>query len=242
MHHHLRLGGHAGVQRMKETMKRIYFWPSMTNDIKKFVEKCEACERAKVTKYTKMPMQITSTGSRPFEHVYLDHVGPVNPPSDRGHKHIFVATCDLTKFAIAIPVGDTTAESTADCFIKGIILHFGFPVEVSRDGGAPFISSLFKELNKKLRLKDITTTPYNPRANIVERRNRSLSEYLRCYTQQKPGTWAELLPYCTFAYNRTINATTGFSPFELVLGSHFARRNHQKQTNLQLRKLCGTVP
>lgn len=218
MHHQLKLGGHAGVQRMKETMKRIYYWPSMAKDIKRFVDQCAICEKAKVTRYTKMPMQITSTGTRPFEHVYLDHVGPINPPSDQGHKHIFVATCDLTKYAIALPVEDTTAECTSDCFIKGIILQFGFPVEVSHDGGPAFTSGLFKELNKKLKLKDITTTPYNPRANIVERRNRSMVEYLRCYTQQKPGTWAELLPYCTFAYNITVNSTTGFAPFELVYG------------------------
>lgn len=39
---------------------------------------------------------------------------------------------------------------------------------------------------------------------------------MKCYTEAKPQTWAELLPYCTFAYNITVNTTTGFTPFELV--------------------------
>lgn len=218
MHHHLRLGGHAGVERMYATMKKIYKWPDMIKDIKKFVSDCNVCERAKVTKYTKTPMMITSTGESSFDHVYLDYVGPVSPPSKEGYKNIFVATCDLTKFSIAIPTYDQTAETTASCFVKHIILQFGFPSMVSSDRGTDFTSELFRQVNKKLKIKQITTTPYMPRANIVERRNRSTSEYLKCYTELKPDTWAELLPYCTFAYNITVNVTTGYTPFELVYG------------------------
>lgn len=219
MHHNLRLGGHAGINGMKSTMKQIFWWPTMNEDIKKWVNGCTECERVKISKYTKTPMQITSTGSRPFEHIYLDHVGPVNPPSHDGYTNIFVATCDLTKYTIAVPVFDLTTETTTDIFIKSIILQYGFPEIVSHDGGKAFKSELFFEtLNKKLKVKDITTTPYNPRANIVERRNRSNAEYLACYTQLKPDTWAELLPYATFAYNITVNSATGFSPFELVFG------------------------
>lgn len=218
MHHDLRLGGHAGIQRMKATMKQLYFWPAMDCDIKEYVLNCQICEKAKITKYTKMPMQITTTGSRPFEHIYIDHVGPISPPSNNGFNNIFVAICDLTKYSIAVPVKDLTSETTADVFIKSIILQFGFPEEVSHDGGKAFTSDLFRDLNKKLKLRDITTTPYNPRANIVERRNRSMSEYLKCYTQTKPHVWDELLQYATFAYNITVNTTTGYSPFELVYG------------------------
>lgn len=45
-----------------------------------------------------------------------------------------------------------------------------------------------------------------------------MSEHLRCYTQQKPSSWAQLLPHATFAYNISVNTTTGFSPFELIYG------------------------
>lgn len=85
MHHNLRLGGHTGINRMTNTMKQIYFWPNMNADIKKYVLDCPICQKAKVTKYTRMPMQIVATGTRPFEHVYLDYVGPINPASAEGH-------------------------------------------------------------------------------------------------------------------------------------------------------------
>lgn len=218
MHHHLRLGGHAGIERMTSTMKKIYHWPTMVKDIKTYVSQCSICERAKITKYTKTPMLISSTGEAPFDHIYIDYVGPISPPSNEGHKYIFVATCDLTAYSIAIPTVDMTAKTTAEVYIKHIILQFGFPAMVSSDRGTDFMSDLFKQVNKILKIKQTSTTPYNPRANIVERRNRSTSEYLKCYTEAKPDTWAELLPYCTFAYNITVNVTTGFTPFELVYG------------------------
>lgn len=197
MHHHLRLGGHAGIERMEKTMKKIYKWNGMSKDIKKYVLNCSTCERAKVTKYIKTPMMITSTGESPFDHMFLDYVGPVSPPSSEGYKYIFVATCDLTGFSIAIPTRDMTAATTADCYVRHIILQYGFPSTVSTDRGTDFMAELFKQVNKKLKIKQISTTPYNPKANCVERRNRSTSEYLKCYTELKPETWAELLPYCT---------------------------------------------
>lgn len=88
-HHHLRLGGHAGLNRMIKTMKNIYTWQNMVKDIKNYVSNCSICERAKVTKYTKTPLLITDTPEHPFDHVYIDYVGPIRPPSQTGqHQNI----------------------------------------------------------------------------------------------------------------------------------------------------------
>lgn len=102
--------------------------------------------------------------------------------------------------------------------MKEIILRFGFPTTVTSDRGAEFLSEMFKELNKRLQIKQISTTPYHPNANIVERQNRNLNQYLRAYVDEKPQIWATLLPYATFAYNITIHSRTGHSPFHLLYG------------------------
>lgn len=192
----------------------------MTIDIKKYVSECPECEKTKITRYTRMPMQITASATRPFEHIFIDHQGPIRPKSDGGHEHIFVAVDELTKFVIAVPVSCVTAEETADVFINEIILKFGFPKEVSHDNGTGFNAKLFKEINRILRIKQICTSPYHPQANgNAERKNRSTGEYLRCYAQSKPGKWAELLPYATFSYNITVHIVTNVAPFELVFGA-----------------------
>lgn len=120
------------------------------------------------------PLQITSVGEKAFDHVYIDYMGPVIE-SENGHTYIIVATCDLTKYSIAAPTMGHTANINADCFVKEIILRFGFPSTVTSDRGAEFLSEMFKELNKRLQIKQISTTPYHPNANIVERQNRNLN-------------------------------------------------------------------
>lgn len=70
-----------------------------------------------------------------------------------------------------------------------------------------------------LRIKQIITSPYTPRANAnVERRNRSTNEYLRAFTMKKPDSWSQLLPLYMFSYNIAVHSTTGYSPFELLYG------------------------
>ena len=48
--------------------------------------------------------------------------------------------------------------------------------------------------------------------------NRSLGNLLRCLVGDHPGTWDLILPTAEFAYNSSVNRTTGKSPFEIVHG------------------------
>lgn len=216
-HHKTKFGGHCGTKRMSKTLTKVYKWHGMSSDIKRYVKQCEVCEKTKTTGNMRTPMQITSTGSKPFDHVYVDFIGPINPPSN-GYKYIFVATCDLTKYTVAQPTIDCTAESTAEAFLNEIIMKFGFPTQVTSDNAQNFTGKLFKELNKKLKIKQITTTPYHPQANIVERQNRSINQYLRAFTEKKPQDWAKLLPFYVFSYNHTVHSTTEYTPHHLLYG------------------------
>lgn len=180
------------------------------------LNECEVCERTKETKKTKKPLQITSQGPKPFDHVFIDFIGPIKPPSEAGHKYIFMATCDLSKYTVAAATFDCTALTAASCFMNEIILKFGFPSKVTSDNATSFTSNLFKEINKKLKIKQISITPYHPQSNIVERQNRTLNAYVRALTNKKPQQWAELIPYYIFSYNQTQHSTTNFSPHQLV--------------------------
>lgn len=96
------LGGHRGFERMKNSIRKFYTWTTMSSDIKKYVENCAVCEKTKVHRHTHTPLQITSVASAPFEKIYIDFVGEINPNSDEGHKQIFTVSCDLTKYVTCL--------------------------------------------------------------------------------------------------------------------------------------------
>jgi hypothetical protein len=49
---------------------------------------------------------------------------------------------------------------------------------------------------------------------------RTLKEMLRHYLSHSQKDWTQLIPTLEFAYNNSINASTGLTPFELDLGYH----------------------
>ena len=50
--------------------------------------------------------------------------------------------------------------------------------------------------------------------------NRSLGNLLRCLIGNKPSNWEMVLPQAEFAYNNSMNKSTGKKPFEIVTRMH----------------------
>lgn len=145
-------------------------------------------------------------------------MGPINPPSMDGHKYIFTAICDLTKYMIAIPIRDCSAITTAECLLENLLLKYNFPSKIISDNASNFNSKVIKELLRMLQVKKNFTTPYHPQSNIVERGHRTLNAYLRAFTEKNKEIWHNLLKFAMFAYNNSIHSVTGYTPHELVHG------------------------
>lgn len=61
---------HCGFERMINTIRRTYWWPTMDADIKEFVKKCGTCEKTKYGPKTRSPLQISSTGNHALSHIF----------------------------------------------------------------------------------------------------------------------------------------------------------------------------
>lgn len=189
----------------------------MTNDIKKYVKNCTVCEKTKVITNTSVPMEISSMGEVLFDHTFIDFVGPIQP-SEGGHKYIFTAICDLTKFLIAVPTNDCTALSTAECLLENVICRYNFPSRIISDNATSFTSRVIRDITRLFHIKKIFITAYHSQSNSVERAHRSLNAYMRAFTAKNRNSWHDLLKFATFAYNNSIHSTTGFTPYELAHG------------------------
>lgn len=166
--HNTTHGGHAGWNRMYENIKKYFTWSNMISDIKSFVKNCDSCQRIKITRHTKQPIVISDTPSSSFANVAIDHVGRITT-SDQGNSYILTAICVLTKYAIAIPVPDLTADITAKYLVERVFLTFGYPEILTSDNHQTFQGNLFKSICKFLKINRVFTSPYTPKSNTVER-------------------------------------------------------------------------
>ena len=63
------------------------------------------------------------------------------------------------------------------------------------------------------------SSAYHPQTDgQTEVVNRSLGNLLRCLVGEHTGNWDLILPRAEFAYNSSVNRSTGLSPFEIVQG------------------------
>ncbi len=155
--------------------------------------------------------------SQPFERIAMDIVGPL-PRSTQGNRFVLVVCDYATRYLAAVAMKHIDAASVAEELIK-IFARVGVPKEVLTDQGTNFTSQLLTELYRMLHVRPIRTTPYHPQTDgLVERFNQTLKLMLRKTTVKQGKDWDKLLPYLLFAYREVPQASTGFSPFELLYG------------------------
>jgi len=155
-----------------------------------YIAKCEFCQKNKTSRKTKMPLIITETSSKPFEKCALDIEGPLSVTTLQNKYLTFQD--DFTKFSKAIPLPNQEATTVAKEFITKIICEHGIPETVLTDQGTNFLSEIFKNVCKLLRITKIQTTAYHPENNgALERSHRTLAEYLRHYINEDrtKGEW-----------------------------------------------------
>ncbi|KAI3366502.1 hypothetical protein L3Q82_000474 [Scortum barcoo] len=123
-----------------------------------------------------------------------------------------------TRYPEAFPLRDITAKQIAYPPLQ-LFSRVGIPSEILTDQGTNFLSDILRQVYRLLGIKSIRTTPYHPQTDgLVERYNRTLKSMLKKFISTNAKDWDKWLPYLLFAYREVPQASTGFSPFELLYG------------------------
>ena len=148
-----------------------------------------------------------------WQRVGMDILGPV-PESSAGNKYVLVIGEYLSRYIEAVAMPDQTASTVSQAFITTILLRHGAPSEVLTDQGPQFQSELMDQLYAKVGIKKLRTTAYSPKTNgFVEKANRLFGVSLTMYANDNPREWCTHLPYVTYAYNTSVQASINEAPF-----------------------------
>jgi hypothetical protein len=210
-------GGHYGVQKTLDKIKLRFYWPKMRYDVEEHCRTCLPCQKSKPSiKYSKADLIGIGTGF-PGQRLGIDIIE--FPKSKNGYKYALSMIDYFTRNAEVIPVKDTKAETIAMVIFKEWICRYGVPHILHSDQGRNLDRNAI--INALCALFDIDktrTTPFRPQCNgATERIHRTLTTMLKCFLSSQ-DLWDELLPGCLLAYRCSINASTLYSPFELLYG------------------------
>ena len=144
----------------------------------------------------------------------------VLPKTHRRHDSIFVVVDRFSKMAHFIPSSQTfDASRIVRIFLDQVVKLHGLPKTIVFDRDTLFTSYFWKTLWHLLGTKLNFSIAYHPQTDgQIEVINTSLGNLLRCLIRESLENWDLLLPHAKFAYNNSVNRSTGKSPFEIALG------------------------
>eukprot|EP00731_Ephydatia_muelleri_P038690 Em0863g2a len=194
VNHDIISSGHQGVEKTLQRLKRTAYWIGMAKDTELYCRSCMVCQRSKLPMPTPVPMTNIPIG-HPWQMLAVDVLQV--PVSSRGNRYLLVIQDYFTKWAEAIPMPNQTAECIAGILID-LFSRFGIPEILHSDHGANFESTMIRRVCAAFGVLKSREQQHTTRKNDID--------------------WEGNLPLVLYAYRTASNASTGFSPFVLMMG------------------------
>jgi Integrase zinc binding domain len=211
---------HFGFDKSYASLRDSYYWPNMRTDLQQsYIPAHVDCQRDKGrTSKPSGPLHPLPILDAQGDSIAIDFIGPC--PLDEGFDTIVKITDRLgSDICIAPTHSDMTAERFTAQFFNLWYCENGLPLNIVSDRDKLFVSKFWKALMKLTGVKLKMSSSYHPESDgSSERTNKSVIQSLRFHVERNQKGWVKALPLVRFNLMNTINASTGFSPFQLRMG------------------------
>ncbi len=189
---------HPGNARTLDFLQRRFWWPSIKEDIKVYVEAYSVAAR---------------------ESLHVSDLVTGLPPS-QGNTVILVVVDRFSKATRFIPLPKLpSAKETAELLMNHVFQVFGIPLDIVSDRGPQFSSRFWGAFCKLVGATASLSSGFHPESNgQTERINQDLETTLRCMVANNPTSWATYIIWAEYAHNTLQSSATGLSPFECQFG------------------------
>ena len=126
----------------------------------------------------------------------------------------------FTKWAEAVPLWKATGGVVANFIKENIIVRIRVPHRIINDNGTPFANSDVRKMLEFYQVKHHRLSPYYTQGNGQAKAiNKVLIKIISKMSQVYTSGWATHLPDALWAYRKSLESATGFSPFSLIYGT-----------------------
>jgi len=220
--HSTPVNAHLGMDKTYEKLRRRYYWPGMVHTIRAYVRTCDACQRHKYPSDKPQGLlQPLPIPDRKWSSVSMDLITKL-PTTPSGFDSLLVIVDRLTKRIHLAPTAESAdAPAIARLFFDTVFRHHGLPQQIVSDRDPRFVSNFWRALFSLTGTKLAMSTSNHPQTDgQTERANRVIEEMLRPLINQRHDDWDQHLTAIEYAYNDSVQASTGHTPFYLDYGQH----------------------
>ena len=211
---------------MEATLRQLFTWPGLRNDVQKYVKTCHLCQLNKKVRpsYGKLPAK-EAEESEPWDRVNIDMIGPftVKTPTRKLKLRAITMIDPATGWFEVKDIADPTALACQNAFDDIWIARYPRPQYIGFDNGSEYKAE-FKELCDNIGIKTKPSSTYNPQSNgIVERVHQVLNDSLRTFELEnrelnETDPWSPFLTAVAYAIRSTYHTTLQATPGQLVFG------------------------
>ena len=123
---------------------------------------------------------------------------------------------------------DQEASTVLAALEKGWFHRHGYPISLLSDQGRNVDGRVIQDACESLGIQKLHSSPYHPQGDGEAKRCiQSFKQTMRCLLAQKRldlAAWPQILREVSFTHNAQSNASTGFSPNQIMYGSRLRTR------------------
>ena len=152
---------------------------------------------------------------RPWQSIGFNFMGPL--PKSNNFDFLLVVIDRLMLQVHLVPTTMTvTARGVMWLILKEVVRLHGILESIVSDRDTKFTSIFWKELHRLMGSKLLVSTAFHPQMDgATERANRSIAQILCTVVSNDQKDWSDKCPMVEFAINSSVNATTGYTLFDL---------------------------
>ena len=213
------VAGHPGSTRSQSRASRLFWWKGMRSDIRRWVGACLRCQQRKPPRAQNVNKPgRTNIPKGPMQEIYIDFSGPF-PPTTRGNMWILTIVCAYARYPIAVALPRRTATLVVRTLLEHVIQHYACPAIMVSDGAREFVGQTVADFCTIFGIEHRVNPAYSPSlASYVERYHAWQNASLTILTSRYKDNWDLMLPLVALSYSTTVQAGTGFTPFETIRG------------------------
>ncbi|XP_044594051.1 KRAB-A domain-containing protein 2-like [Cotesia glomerata] len=135
-----------------------------------------------------------------------------------GYSYLLVIQDLYTKWIELKPLRRATGATISEALEDLVILRWGAPKVLLSDNGTEYLNKDIRVLTERVGFHHMTTPPYHPQADPVERVNRVLKTMITAFIGNNHREWDKNIPQFRFAHNSAFHSSIQATPAFLNMG------------------------